>query len=74
MWNLSDIDEFYDLERDPAELLNRIEDPDYREVVAHYRKEMLYQVTANRDPLGPQVTQMLSGFPRKEGWATDEAD
>ena len=74
VWNLSDIDEFYDLERDPAELQNRIEDPDYREVVAHYRKEMLYQVTANRDPLGPQVTQMLSGFPRKVGWATDEAD
>lgn len=60
VWNLSDIDELYDLEKDPSELDNLIDSRDHREVLTEFRKAMLEEVRKNGDPLGPQVTQMLT--------------
>lgn len=41
IWNLTDIDEFYDLEEDPAELDNRIEDASLKPTIAELRKTLL---------------------------------
>jgi arylsulfatase A-like enzyme len=59
VWNLSDRDELYDLEADPGELQNRVDDPSMRTVLSEFRQEMRKQVLSNGDRLGPQVTQML---------------
>jgi arylsulfatase A-like enzyme len=59
VWNLSDIDELYDLEIDPYELHNRIDNPQYSESLRHLRQLLLTEVTTNGDRLGPQCTQML---------------
>jgi arylsulfatase A-like enzyme len=47
-----DIDawEFYDLETDPLELHNRIDDPDYRDEIAHMRAELESLRTQYRVP------------------------
>jgi arylsulfatase A-like enzyme len=34
VWNLTDVDEFYDLEEDPKEFENRYEDPRYADIIA----------------------------------------
>ena len=41
MWNLTAIDELYDLEADPAELTNRIADPASAEELARLRGRMI---------------------------------
>lgn len=59
VWNLSDTDELYDLQDDPAELHNRIQDQSLSAVLSEFREEMYQQVISNGDRLGPQVAQML---------------
>ncbi len=59
VWNLSDTDELYDLEDDPAELENRINDPALSTVRREFRNQLHKEVSTNGDRLGPQVKQML---------------
>lgn len=40
IWNLTDVDEFYDLEADPYELKNRIYAPEHKDVLSEMRKQL----------------------------------
>lgn len=64
VWNTTDIDELYDLEKDPHELCNRINDPEYREVLSNLRKELYDACKQAQDKLlwGPWLDdQLLKG-------------
>jgi arylsulfatase A-like enzyme len=64
VWNLTDVDELYDLERDAAELHNLIGRPEYRELTADLRKRLYEQLKADGDPaVGNEWTrrQLLAG-------------
>ncbi len=50
IWNLTDIDEFYDLSCDPYELKNRINDPTYKDIVSTLRKLMKKELARCKDP------------------------
>lgn len=45
-------DELYDLDKDPDEMVNRIDDPEYAEDIRKMQERMLswYQETADRVP------------------------
>ena len=49
--NLSDADELFDLEADPGETTNRIDDPAYRQVRAELVNRLDAQMMRTRDPL-----------------------
>ncbi|MBD2867283.1 sulfatase-like hydrolase/transferase [Paenibacillus arenilitoris] len=51
VWNTTDIDELYDLQEDPAELVNRIGSPDLAATLAELRLRLHGQLTADGDPL-----------------------
>ena len=48
--NASDVDEFYDLERDPNEITNRVSDPEYNEVRTEMREEFERILRERGDP------------------------
>ncbi|NLB38436.1 MAG: sulfatase-like hydrolase/transferase [Clostridiales bacterium] len=50
VWNLTDVDELYDLEHDPGELVNRIDDPDEAGRVATMRRTLLTRLAQHNDP------------------------
>lgn len=50
IWNLTDIDEFYDLQEDPGELKNRIADPIFKERITKMRHRLHQQLTEWGDP------------------------
>lgn len=50
IWNLTDIDEFYDLETDPGEKTNLICREEYARTVSEYRKRLLSLLTEQGDP------------------------
>ena len=49
VWNLTDLCEFYDLEKDPYELHNVFYDPKYREMRDACFEEMMRQAESSRD-------------------------
>ena len=49
VWNLTDIDELYDLEIDPYELHNLIYDEDKKNVIADLRKKLYYELQRCHD-------------------------
>jgi len=51
VWNLTDIDELYDLSVDPKELTNRIYDESYAEQIAELRKMLLSELDRCEDPI-----------------------
>lgn len=51
VWNLTDIDEFYDLKNDPNELKNLIYDKKYDIELKRLRKELYYELIARKDPI-----------------------
>ena len=51
VWNLTDIDELYDLSVDPKELTNRICDESYAEQIAELRKMLLSELDRCEDPI-----------------------
>ncbi|WP_158301817.1 sulfatase-like hydrolase/transferase [Paenibacillus mesophilus] len=51
VWNLTDTDELYDLQADPAELTNRIGDPDHAGLVAELRRRLYYTLLADGDAI-----------------------
>ena len=46
IWNTTDVDELYDLEKDPYELENRIYDPNCKDLIAGLRRR-LYDILLN---------------------------
>ena len=62
-WNLTDIDELYDLESDPYELHNLIADPMYAEVLQRMRHRLLAELQAEDDCMlnGWTVQQLQLG-------------
>lgn len=62
VWNLTDVDECYDLAADPGELVNRINDPALAEDIARLRKALYEDLRAHGDPfandwLAPQLLE-----------------
>ena len=57
MRRLYETDELYDLKDDPGELVNRIDDPEYGEILADLRERMLtwYQETCDVEPYKTDV-------------------
>ena len=49
VWNLTDVDELYDLDADPGEKVNRIADPDQRARVAAMRRQLNDDLKAQGD-------------------------
>lgn len=49
IWNLTDVDELYDLRSDPEELTNCIRDPQYAEVLADLRRRLHDELKACGD-------------------------
>ena len=50
VWNLTDIDELYDLETDPGEKVNRIGDADQAERITGMRQALYEQLSKTGDP------------------------
>ncbi len=50
IWNLTDVDEFYDLTLDPGEKVNRASDPAYREVMKDLGEKLLGELRRRGDP------------------------
>jgi len=61
IWNLTDIDELYDLQEDPGELTNRIDDPALADTLLTLRKRLYDILVQQKDPL----------CIRQKGWAAD---
>jgi len=64
VWNHTDTDELYDLTADPAELHNRIADPDKAELLSDLRRRLYERLSADGDGLvvnGAMRRQLLEG-------------
>ena len=64
VWNLTDVDELYDLDADPAELHNLIHDPAYAPILAELRKRLYESLLERKDPIARQEAakyQLLQG-------------
>ena len=64
VWNLTDIDEFYDLETDPGEKVNLIGEAAHAETIAEMRKALYYQLKEYDDPFATRswvTAQLLEG-------------
>ncbi len=60
--NSTDIDELYDLRNDPYELCNLIDDPKYKDDLAHLRRELHAELIRCHDPLmNWSSSQLLCG-------------
>lgn len=62
VWNLTDIDEFYDLTKDPYELHNAIYEEEYASVIADLRVKLAEELKRCKDPImGWNSDQLLAG-------------
>jgi arylsulfatase A-like enzyme len=50
IWNLTDIDEFYDLEADPGEKVNRINSPQYSQIISEMKSKLKDALKRRNDP------------------------
>ena len=50
IWNLTDIDEFYDLEKDPGEKVNLAGDPAYADIIRQLGETMYRELQRRGDP------------------------
>ena len=58
----TDIDEFYDRQKDPNELRNEIGNPEYKDIIADYRIRLHDELKRCSDPLiGWTADQLLAG-------------
>ena len=62
VWNLTDLGELYDLEKDPHELRNRFYDPDCRSTRAHYF-QVLREEAQRLDDAHPRLYQVEAEDP-----------
>lgn len=51
VWNVGDVDELYDLENDPGELINLISDPQHAETLQHLRNRLVSWLEETDDVL-----------------------
>lgn len=51
VWNLTDVDELYNLEEDPGEKVNRIAEPEQAERIRQMRHTLYDALVAHQDPL-----------------------
>lgn len=51
VWNLTDVDELYDLRADPAELINHVSNPHYAERLKSLRKRLYEALKDANDPI-----------------------
>lgn len=71
VWNLTDVDEFYDLEADPGEKSNRIAEVEHQDRIAAMRKKLCSQLEKHGDPLIRSDwtrCQLLNGKQHLGGW------
>lgn len=64
IWNMTDIDEFYDLESDPGEKVNQIGEGRFAERIAKMRKALHEELVSHEDPFigkGWLDRQLLEG-------------
>jgi len=65
IWNLTDVDELYDLDNDPGELKNLIYQPDLKPMIQDMRKALYRELERTGDPMvvgNPwMVTQLYEG-------------
>jgi uncharacterized sulfatase len=67
--NLLHTDELYDLENDPAEIKNLIEDPDYYKIRNQLHDRLLDWMYAQRDPFrGPAWERRIWRYSRRFRW------
>jgi arylsulfatase A-like enzyme len=58
VWNPTDVDELYNLESDPAELINLAQDPRYRDELMRLRARLLEWMTPIGDPMLNEFTRI----------------
>ena len=51
IWKLTDVDELYDLKKDPHELKNEVHNPEYADVLKMLRLQLVEELKACDDPL-----------------------
>ena len=63
VWNLTDVDEFYDLETDPWEMNNLVDDEAIAPVLAQMRRQLYEDLQGFKDPLARfwNSRQLLEG-------------
>jgi arylsulfatase A-like enzyme len=66
VFNANDIDELYDLESDPSEMINLANDPGYGRVAAEGRHRLLNRLERSSDPILVPAREML------EFWSTND--
>ncbi len=58
VWNLTDVDELYDLEADPGELTNLASHPDYGNELSRLRRQLTAWLESISDPLLNEFTRV----------------
>ncbi|AEF82455.1 arylsulfatase [Leadbettera azotonutricia ZAS-9] len=63
VWNLTDVDEFYDAQTDPGECCNLIYDSSMAEYIKKFRRELFNDLKAHGDPFASEwlAPQLLEG-------------
>ncbi len=51
VWNMTDMDELYDLQNDPWEMTNRISDPSYKDRLKVLREDLYADLADRKDPV-----------------------
>ena len=51
IWNMTDMDEFYDLKADPAEMKNQIKSKKYAKQISIMRKALYDDLVKRKDPV-----------------------
>jgi uncharacterized sulfatase len=67
IFNAGDFDEFYDLNKDPGELTNRIDAPEYRDTVARLRERIKRAAAETRDPIQDDIAKMFGDWENLSG-------
>ena len=62
IWNLTDVDEFYDLALDPGEKINRASDPAYREIIGELGSKLFAELQRRRDPFASDWLRWQCGL------------
>ncbi len=59
IWNLTDVDELYDLKKDPHELKNEVHNPEYADVLKMLRLQLVEELKACDDPLSGGAAERI---------------
>lgn len=67
IFNAGDFDEFYDLNRDPGELRNVIDVPEYRDAVSFARRRLEAAAAEAGDPIRDDIAKMFGDWENLSG-------